>query len=457
MSSLDNILLLYAGMCLLNTALSAALWASSRTDLHRSMFIVWASTLPSLATQAALDQNHLAITLGFGFSFLINLALASLIAKVIEHKLRAKRFLSMLAVGCLSSSIAYAMELPFIAVSLPVAICVAAPCLYTSLLALIRYRNKLSLTGKALAVSAFFFAVHNLDFPFLREVPNATPIAITVAVLIIFALSIFAPAVVLEILTEQQARARAEIDLVARIQTEILPREPHIEGLELECYMRPAESAGGDYYDIITIRDAGWLLIGDVTGHGLGSGMVMLMAQSIITSLLQTHEGISPGQLNHRANQILFNNLQRIGGDRTMTIVSLCFHRDSGELLISGCHDDVYIYRANTGDVETLEMTDFPFGLGFLEDLEEGSVDQQKTTLDQGDILFLGTDGITEAAYGGDYNAGMFGADRLLERIKRFSDAPLSELKTQLLHDLDDYTNGVFHDDFTFVIARRSD
>ena len=80
--------------------------------------------------------------------------------------------------------------------------------------------------------------------------------------------------------------------------------------------MHSADEVGGDYY---TMGEMSWVLVGDVTGHGLASGLVMFMVQSIITSILQTRPNLSPAELNALANQILYQNLERLDEQRPMT------------------------------------------------------------------------------------------------------------------------------------------
>ena len=449
-----TVILLYAGIVFLNTILSAVLWARSRTALHRSVFLLWATTVVSLGSQGGLNQNALATSIGFSFVFFVNAALAALIARISGQHMSLRLFVSMWVCGCALSAAAYGAGLPFVAVSLPVSVAVAAPSLYIGLAALLRHSKSLTFTGKGLVVSALFFVAHNLDFPFLGDKEEFLGVAITIAILIVFALSIFAPAVVLEIVTEQESRVRTEMNVAARIQTEILPREPHVAGLELECYMRPAEAVGGDYYDIINVGDMDWILVGDVTGHGLSSGMVMLMAQSLMSAILHTHKDVTPAQLNFLANQVLFKNLQRLEEDRMMTIVSMCHNRKTGEFVVSGCHDDIYVYRKATDEVEVVEMVDFPFGLGFVEELEFEEFQQNVLYLSPGDVMFIGTDGINEAAERGDHQRSIFGTERLMQHIIDNGDRPLSDLTESLLADLEQFTGGVYHDDITFVIVR---
>ncbi len=67
-----------------------------------------------------------------------------------------------------------------------------------------------------------------------------------------------------------------------------------VEGLELSAVMKPAAEVGGDYYDVLATDEGGWLGIGDVAGHGLAAGLVMLMIQSMISALDAQRPGRQP-------------------------------------------------------------------------------------------------------------------------------------------------------------------
>jgi hypothetical protein len=68
----------------------------------------------------------------------------------------------------------------------------------------------------------------------------------------------------------------SEMELAKRIQTALLPDNEKIKGFEIAATMSPAEEVGGDYYDIIeTPKGDKWVTIGDVSGHGVDSGLLM--------------------------------------------------------------------------------------------------------------------------------------------------------------------------------------
>src|SRR5262249_15534059 len=156
-----------------------------------------------------------------------------------------------------------------------------------------------------------------------------------------------------------------------RIQSMLLPRRLDLPGLEVVGYMRPADSVGGDYFDVQQTGDDCWILLGDVTGHGLGAGLVMLMAQSAMSAIVEATPDLSPRELNPLATRVLLSTLKRLEERRHMTIVTIrCRGND---LAISGSHDDIILWHARERTATVLPVAHFPFGLGF-HDLEPADV-----------------------------------------------------------------------------------
>ena len=308
---------------------------------------------------------------------------------------------------------------------------------------------------RALVVSCVLFSLHNIDFAFLRDKPDLAALGFTIATLIIFALSITTLAVVLERVTARQARIGAEMEAARRIQTKLLPESVQIPGFEVMSHMRPAESVGGDYFDIHTSPDGSWLFLGDVTGHGLGAGLVTLMAQSTVSSILASRPEVQPAELNYLANRTLASNLKRMGEQRHVAFVAL---RSSGPntFAVSGSHDTVFVYRKATKTIEPIALSHFPFGLGLIGDLEADRFGEDTLALHPGDVLFMGSDGITEAARGGDPARGMFGEDALVAFLLEKAERPLADLKATLVERLETYTEGIYYDDVSFVIVRAA-
>ena len=217
--------------------------------------------------------------------------------------------------------------------------------------------------------------------------------------------------------------------------------------------MNPADEVGGDYYDFFQSGDYSWIVLGDVTGHGVGSGLVMFMVQSIISSILHTTPEITQSELNYRANQILSKNLERLSEQRPMTIITLRT-KDGKFFDISGNHDNIHIYRAKNNEVETKTIDHIPFGIGLVQDLEPELFQQESFSLSKNDILFIATDGIVEAQKNGDYNNEQFEEERLKTIIKANASEPVEKLQIKLISTLNHFTKGIYHDDITFIAAK---
>jgi serine phosphatase RsbU (regulator of sigma subunit) len=451
-SIVTNLLALYAGLVLINAALSGALWLRSRDALHGTLVLVWASTLLSYLLQGVFYQNALVITYAFASAFLVNLALAALTAQSLGLELRWQRFVALLAGGAATSGALYAARAGFTAVALPVAAAVALPALTVAARAARRWRS-LTVVTRGLLVSCVTFSLHNLDFPFLRHRPELAPLGFTIATLIVFALSITAPAVVLERLADRQARVDAEVQAARHIQTRLLPTAVRAPGLELASHMRSAESVGGDYLDLRPAPGGSWLFLGDVTGHGLGAGLVALMAQSTMTALIEARPALTPRELTFLANRVLAANLTRLGEQRHMTFVALRSGPD-GTLTVSGSHEALFIHRAAAAAVEIVELAHFPLGLGFVGDLPVEAFGEDVLRLAPGDLLLVASDGVLEAARDGDHGRGMFGEEALAAFLHEHAGRALPDIKTSLMERLDEYTGGVYHDDVSFVLLR---
>jgi serine phosphatase RsbU (regulator of sigma subunit) len=196
-----------------------------------------------------------------------------------------------------------------------------------------------------------------------------------------------------------------EMQLAKKIQTALVPPRPSLSNCEVATIMMPADQVGGDYYDVLNVDGAEWVLVGDVSGHGVPAGLVMMMCQTAVHTVLESNPHIKPDRLLSIVNKALTENIRRLGEDKYMTISALCRHSD-GRFYFSGLHQDIFIYRARTKTVENIESRGAWLGLfdPIDEHLSVGSF-----ALEQGDVLLLYTDGITEAVRDGRLldNAGL--------------------------------------------------
>ncbi|HNZ25673.1 MAG TPA: SpoIIE family protein phosphatase [Spirochaetota bacterium] len=244
-------------------------------------------------------------------------------------------------------------------------------------------------------------------------------------------------------------REKSELELASKIQTCLLPAIPQREHYDITATMIPAAEVGGDYYDLIGETNGRiWFGIGDVSGHGLTSGLIMMMAQTAFNTILLNDPTISSDKLVAQVNKVMYQNIkQRLGEDHFMTISFMVANPD-GTVQLSGCHLDVLIYRSKTKKVERLETNGV--WLGLIPDIEKSTV-ESSFKLEQGDLFFLYTDGLIECTNAKDEQYDM---ERLIKKLEEIGDKPVKDIEEEIIND-------VFHflkeqkDDITFVVARK--
>jgi serine phosphatase RsbU (regulator of sigma subunit) len=218
----------------------------------------------------------------------------------------------------------------------------------------------------------------------------------------------------------RDARRRNELSIAHLVQTSILPRDLAVPGFEIAARMQPAEEVGGDYYDVIRATDGCWLAIGDVSGHGLRAGLLMLMVQSSILTTARASTAPTPRDVVIAANELLYENgRRRLGENDHMTLAAFRLDSD-GSFQTAGAHDPPIIHRAATDTCELVEIEGT--WIGVIRDVAPHT----RITRDQlarGDTLWLYTDGVIEAM---NARREQFGVERFCELVRRHRDEPVA-------------------------------
>lgn len=236
-----------------------------------------------------------------------------------------------------------------------------------------------------------------------------------------------------------------EMELAKKIQTVLLPVKPELLGYDISASLEPADEVGGDYYDIISVDGYDWIIIGDVSGHGVPAGLVMMMAQTAIHTVLMENPEMPVSQLLSVVNMTISANIKRLGETKYMTMTVLAGVKN-GVFSFAGLHQDILIYRAATGKLDAIETTGMWLGI-------EGDISQMvpadNLKLELGDCMVLYTDGVTEAI---NENGEMFGHDRLLKVIEKNGDKLAADIHHCIVDALDEYEKP---DDVTVVVVKR--
>jgi DNA-binding LacI/PurR family transcriptional regulator/serine phosphatase RsbU (regulator of sigma subunit) len=252
--------------------------------------------------------------------------------------------------------------------------------------------------------------------------------------------------------TELRERAerqhlQTEALIAQQIQTAILPRAMSVEGLDLAAIMVPAAEVGGDYYDVLPTKTGCWIGIGDVTGHGLLSGLVMLMIQGFVAGMLAVNDDAEPSALVSTLNSVLYKNVHdRMQRDEQATLLLLRFERD-GRIAYAGFHEEILVVRARTGRCDRLATSGF--WLAATRDVSALTT-TSTAKLENGDLLVLFTDGVVEAV---DSHRKEFGGDRLCALLEAQRSRPVGEICSAVVEAVRNWSPSPA-DDITVLVGR---
>ena len=245
-----------------------------------------------------------------------------------------------------------------------------------------------------------------------------------------------------------------EMQLAKKIQTALIPTEPSIEGYDISAYMAPADEVGGDYYDVINVADKDWIIIGDVSGHGVSAGLIMMMVQTSIHTALHHNPEYEPSKMIEHINKTIAQNMKLLGESKYMTITAFAAHQN-GRFMFSGLHQNILVYRQQTKTVDSVET--HGMWIGIMDNID-GMLENASLALEEGDTMLVHTDGITEAWKKGTNGDGrnrdnMFGGEKLAEVFGTLGHRAVHEIKQGILDALQPYESD---DDITLLVAKRA-
>jgi sigma-B regulation protein RsbU (phosphoserine phosphatase) len=252
-------------------------------------------------------------------------------------------------------------------------------------------------------------------------------------------------------LTVENYRMSSELAVTRKLQEMILPRAKElnsIKELDIVGFMEPADEVGGDYYDVLQRNGRIKIGIGDVTGHGLESGVIMIMVQTAIRTLLINGEGNSVKFLS-TVNQTIYENLQRMNCDKSLSLILMDYH--DNKLYISGQHESVIVVRSN-GAIEIIDTDSLGFPIGLTDEITE-FIFELEIHLGLGDIVLLYTDGIPEAE---NQSKQHYGLKRLIQLISEVHKKPVDQIREIVIKDVREFIGShKVYDDITFMVMKR--
>jgi serine phosphatase RsbU (regulator of sigma subunit) len=254
-----------------------------------------------------------------------------------------------------------------------------------------------------------------------------------------------------EMMRNENLRMEAELQVTQKLQQMLLPTEEElqqIEDLDIVGFMEPADEVGGDYYDVLNHNGQIKIGIGDVTGHGLESGVVMVMLQTAVRTLL-TSEEKDPVRFLNILNRLLRDNVQRMQVSKSMSLALLDYHM--GQMRVSGQHEEVIVVRKD-GQVQLEDTLNLGFPLGLVSDVAE-FVQEMSIDLQPGDGIVLYSDGITEAQ---NEAKEFYELERLCQVVSEHWDGTAEDVKNAVVADVKAFIGKQkVYDDITLVVVKQ--
>ncbi|MDM8540044.1 SpoIIE family protein phosphatase [Desulfococcaceae bacterium HSG9] len=242
-----------------------------------------------------------------------------------------------------------------------------------------------------------------------------------------------------------------EMELARSIQTGLLPSSVsnvHPDFI-IAASMLTAERVGGDYFDITFDKQGNlWISIGDVSGHGVKPGLIMMMAQTVHAAVISSMN-CEARDVVIRTNDILYRNVHnRLNEKHFMTFNALKCLGD-GRFEHAGAHLRIIVYRLKSDLCELIRTK------GVYLNLKENISKSTKNSyfeMEEGDVMVLYTDGLTEAE---NPDGEMLDIGGFTDIVKKHAHLQPKAMKDMILADVIRWCDNKRNDDMTLVVVKR--
>ena len=249
---------------------------------------------------------------------------------------------------------------------------------------------------------------------------------------------------------EDRIQIRKSLEVAKEIQQNLLPQEiPSFRGFDIAAKIVYCDETGGDYFDFFPCGDEHCsrfgIVVGDVTGHGVGAALLMATSRALIRGLVIRPENLAESLT--QVNSLLSSDVRDTG--RFISLFFLMIEEGSRTISwVRAGHDPAILYDPNTDLFEEL------LGPGMVLGVEEEYSYQQveKTIAAVGTIILIGTDGIWEAH---NVEGAMFGKKRLYEIIRNDAAKSAEEIQNGVLEAIRSFRgHAPQEDDITLVVIK---
>jgi sigma-B regulation protein RsbU (phosphoserine phosphatase) len=236
---------------------------------------------------------------------------------------------------------------------------------------------------------------------------------------------------------------RQELELAAKVQRSLLPaKQCCFEGWQSELYFQPMGFVSGDYVDLIPAADGGFhFVLGDVSGKGIAASLLMSHLHATLRTLLSTELPLE--QVLTKASAMFCE----VSLPAQFATIILGTARPNGEVLICNAgHPPALL--ASESSASMIVSQSMPVGM-----FCEQAFTSERLSVEEGGLLLLYSDGITESENGAGEE---YGETRLLDQLRQHrSEGPASAINS-VLADLEAFTSGSRRDDRAILALFRT-
>ena len=250
----------------------------------------------------------------------------------------------------------------------------------------------------------------------------------------------------------EKNRLEKELGMARRVQQGLLPSKlPSTPGLEIAAKSKFCLEVAGDYYDIINIDDHRTVVaIGDVSGKGAAAALMMSNIQASFRTAIGMGGDTSDNQIANivgRINDLIHRNTPP---DQFITFfVGFYDHANNSFAYVNAGHNPPFIVRAN-GEIEMLEKGGLLLGA-----MANMPYEQATVPVGKGDMIFLYTDGVSEAENVSD---DMFGEERIIKLMIDSRNLAPDDILAKLEDEVKEFIGDMpLSDDFTTLVMKVKD
>jgi sigma-B regulation protein RsbU (phosphoserine phosphatase) len=234
----------------------------------------------------------------------------------------------------------------------------------------------------------------------------------------------------------EKKRIEAQLEIARKVQLELLPdNDPTFENFDISAYIFPTEEVSGDYYDWVRIFDDQiGIVVADAVGKGIPAALLMAFLRASLRAGVQV--GYAPHIALSKVSDLLWDSVE---DHQFITAIYGILDGTNRTFVFSNAgHNPPLLIKPN-GEYRFVEYGDMPLGM-----FREMRYHQHFIRFEQGQVMVIYTDGITEAAR---ENGEEYGQERFAKRVLEGIHLPAKKLIDHVRKDVADFTGRKFLDD----------